>query len=194
MGEVKDMTAPVIETGTTWLQMVAMWQELDVPKGWRVEVDGENITVSPPPVHTHELIVEEIAALLRQAAPKGCGAFTNLGVEIVSLGRLYIPDLAIVPREDTATPTPADRALLVAEVTSQGNAKRDRETKRDAYAQAPVPLYLLIDRWDPAGPSVTLFSEPDRGKYRRFLHIAFGTTIDIPEPFGIELDTSNFPR
>ncbi|MFI1383246.1 hypothetical protein [Embleya sp. NPDC020886] len=102
-----ETTAPGIDVGVAWREIVTMWQGLDVPEGRRAEFDGENITMSPPPLHGHE----------------------------------------------------------------------------------PV-----VDRWDPTGPSVTLFSEPDGGQYRRFLHVAYGKTIRIPEPFGIDLDTSDFPR
>ena len=188
------MTAAVIETNTIWHDMVAMWRGLDVPEGWRAEIDGTNISMSPPPAHTRELIADDIHWKLRQAAPEGCGAFQHLGVEIMSLSRLYIPGLVIMERKNVATPTPADRVLLVAEITSPSNANTDRTTKLRAYAHGPVPLYLLIDRWDKDGAAVTLYSQPDGKVYQRTQRVDFGSSITIPEPFGIDLDTSGFPR
>lgn len=60
--------------------------------------------------------------------------------------------------------------------------------KRKWYAEYGAPLYLLVDRLD---KTVTLFSEPGRLGYANVdgPH-AFGTPVRLPEPFGIELDTS----
>ncbi|MFF7247895.1 Uma2 family endonuclease [Embleya sp. NPDC008237] len=188
-----ELTAPVIEVTTAWRDIVTMWKELEAPEGWRAEFDGENITMSPPPGHRHELIADDLHWQLRRAAPEGCGVFQHLGVEIMSVGRLCIPDLVVVAREDVATPTPADRVLLVAEITSPSNADTDRVDKLRAYAHGPIPLYLLVDRWDKDGPAATLYSEPDGKVYQRIQRVDFGGSVAVPGPFGIELDTSDFP-
>jgi Uma2 family endonuclease len=118
-------------------------------------------------------------------------------VSIPLRAKLFIPDLVIVP--DAAfdslsnnEPVPADRALLVVEITSFSNAATDRKTKRWSYAHAGVPLYLLIDRFDEDGPAVTLFSDPVDGHYQHLVRIPFGEKISLPEPFGIDLDTGGF--
>ncbi|WP_126640750.1 Uma2 family endonuclease [Embleya hyalina] len=148
---------------------------------------------APPPAHQHELIADDVHWQLRRAAPAGCGAFQRLGVEIVSVGRLCVPDLVVMAREDVATPTPAHRILLVAEITSPSNASTHRIDKSRAYAHGPIPLYLLVDRWDKDGPAATLYSEPDGKVYQRVQRVDFGGAVVIPDPFGIELDTSGFP-
>ncbi|GCD98869.1 hypothetical protein EHYA_06580 [Embleya hyalina] len=114
-------------------------------------------------------------------------------MEIVSVGRLCVPDLVVMAREDVATPTPAHRILLVAEITSPSNASTHRIDKSRAYAHGPIPLYLLVDRWDKDGPAATLYSEPDGKVYQRVQRVDFGGAVVIPDPFGIELDTSGFP-
>jgi Uma2 family endonuclease len=61
------------------------------------------------------------------------------------------------------------------------------------YAHAPVPLYLLIDRYDEDGPAVTLSSDPLDGHYQRTMRVPFGESVELPEPIGLTLDTSDFP-
>ena len=111
--------------------------------------------------------------------------------------KLFIPDFVIVPRDELHglpdnQPVSADRALLVAEITSFSNAETDRKAKRWSYAHAGVPLYLLIDRFDEDGPAVTLFSDPVDGHYQHVVRIPFGEKISLPEPFAIDLDTGGF--
>ncbi|WP_406291081.1 Uma2 family endonuclease [Embleya sp. NBC_00896] len=193
------MTTPVIEASDTWHRLVSTRQELDVPDGWRVEIEGGKIIVSPPPANTHNVIAARIQRALVPVTPENCEIFQTLGVSIAPLFRLYIPDVVVMPLDDIrvdakhdTAPTPARYALLIAEVTSKDNANHDRVTKLEAYARAQVPLYLLVDRWDKEGPSVTLFSAPDGKKYHGRLQVPIGASIAIPEPFGIDLDTAMF--
>ncbi|MFH8692545.1 Uma2 family endonuclease (plasmid) [Streptomyces anulatus] len=102
----------------------------------------------------------------------------------------YVPDIAVVP-EDLARGGGAllpDQTLLIVEVTSESNADTDRVVKRRRYAEYGAPLYLLVDRME---GSLTLFSEPGRLGYTRVdgPH-PFGTTVHLPAPFGLDLDTA----
>ncbi|GGV78222.1 hypothetical protein GCM10010228_46230 [Streptomyces massasporeus] len=80
--------------------------------------------------------------------------------------------------------------------SSRSRPSRTRRTtgsKRAAgYAQAGVPLYLLIDGWAPGGPTITLYGEPQRDVYRVLDAGKFGELITLPEPFGLDLDTGEF--
>lgn len=82
-----------------------------------------------------------------------------------------------------------DEALLVVEVTSESNASDDRVKKRRRYGQFGVPLYLLVDHID---GTWTLFSEPVHDGYA---HAEgphpFGAPVPLPDPFGIEIDTTD---
>lgn len=79
------------------------------------------------------------------------------------------------------------------EITSKSNASNDRIKKAAGYAQAGVPLYLLIDNWAPGGPTITLFGEPTGDVYRVLRAGKFGDQIELPEPFDLSLDTGEFP-
>lgn len=98
-------------------------------------------------------------------------------------------------REGTASDThiPAALAELVVEVTSRSNARHDRISKPAAYATAGIPLYLLVDRWAPEGPTATLYGEPKGDVYRPLSTAKFGEAIKLPAPFDLSIDTGEFP-
>lgn len=95
---------------------------------------------------------------------------------------------------DVSDPVDATEALLVVEITSQSNADDDRKKKLWAYAHAPLPVYLLIDRFDEHGPTATLFTEPHNGAYKHAVRVAFGEELRLPEPFALTVDTGSFPH
>ncbi|MEU6309626.1 Uma2 family endonuclease [Streptomyces sp. NPDC047014] len=102
----------------------------------------------------------------------------------------YIPDIAVVPEElaHHGGALLPDQTLLVVEITSRSDAETDRVVKRKRYAEYGAPLYLLVDRQE---RSVTLYAEPGSLGYTTAdgPH-PFGTPVRLPEPFGIDLDTS----
>lgn len=173
------------------------WQELDVPDGWRAEIiDPGKISLLSPPSNPHNFIVELLQEALFPARPAGTGLYQTVGLWIASIGRLFIPDLTVVPRSvirTTKAPTAAEHALVVVEVTSRDNADDDRVKKLAGYARGMVPLYLLVDAWDPSGPSVTLYENPRSGGYDLAHRVPFGRPITLPAPFDVEIDTAEFP-
>ncbi|WP_406138687.1 Uma2 family endonuclease [Streptomyces sp. NBC_01089] len=81
-----------------------------------------------------------------------------------------------------------DGALLVVEITShdRDTNRRDRVEKPVAYAEAEIPVYLLIDREDNA---VTVFSSPKGGTYQENVSYPYGKAVELPSPLGITLET-----
>ncbi|MFE9405947.1 Uma2 family endonuclease [Streptomyces sp. NPDC006530] len=78
--------------------------------------------------------------------------------------------------------------LMVVEVTSHdsGTDRRDRVEKRDGYAEAGLPVYLLIDR---DADAVVVHSAPRDGRYAEITAYAYGATVTLPAPLGITLET-----
>lgn len=138
---------------------------------------------------------------LYRGLPEGLGIYQTLGVHVAPLGKLYVPDLVVMPTEliaaadpEVSDPMDAAEALLVVEITSRGNAREDRTKKYRAYARAGVPTYLLIDRFDTRGPMVTLFTEPNEdGTYTHTDAVPFGKPLTVPPPFDVRVMTGEFP-
>ncbi|MER6999849.1 Uma2 family endonuclease [Streptomyces sp. NPDC000410] len=84
----------------------------------------------------------------------------------------------------------ASGVLMVIEVTSgsEQDAEVDRVEKRDAYAQAAMPVHLLIDRHR---GEVVVHWEPQGSRYQHEARAVFGAKLPLPEPFGFDLDTSD---
>ncbi|MFD3935564.1 Uma2 family endonuclease [Streptomyces sp. NPDC058611] len=183
--------------GENWDELVRLWEGTGAPEGCKVEIIEGIVTVAPPPVNHHNYIAELVQEVLYAAKPADCGIYQTLNVAVPSRVGLYIPDLAVVPRDvvqSEGNSVPADAAELVVEITSKWNASNDRVAKLAGYAAAGVPLYLLIDPHMSGSPTVHLYGEPQNGTYRLLSVVKFGDPVRLPEPFGLTLDTSAFPR
>ena len=73
-------------------------------------------------------------------------------------------------------------------------AGHDRIVKPAGYAQAGVPLCLLVDAHAPGGPTVPLYGEPVGEVYRVHTAVKTGEDIHLPAPFELTLDTADFPE
>lgn len=83
---------------------------------------------------------------------------------------------------------------MVVEITSHDSDthNQDRVEKPRAYAEAGVPVYLLIDRDD---LSVLVHSDPDLEDGYRDIHVVrLGGQAVLPDPVGIELDTEDLKK
>ncbi|MYW10115.1 Uma2 family endonuclease [Streptomyces sp. SID2563] len=200
------MTAAMVEPqqdpeGRQWDYLLRTWQELDVPEGWRAEIDEGQIVLVPPPHAHHNGIAERVQRRLYANLPDELGVYQTLGVHVAPLDKLYVPDLVVMPSElidaadpDVSAPMDASEALLVVEITSKGNAREDRTKKYRAYARAGVPMYLLVDRFDTRGAMATLFTEPSvHGTYKHSDAVPFGKPLALPAPFDVTLPTDGFP-
>lgn len=79
--------------------------------------------------------------------------------------------------------------LMAVEITSYDSDthNRDRVEKPRAYAEAGIPVYLLIDR---DSLSVLVHSDPDLEDGYRDIHVVrLGGKVALPDPVGIKLDT-----
>lgn len=163
------------------------------PEGWRVELIEGEIHVTRPANGEHEEIVSELSGQVRDQR-RELDRFTGLGLLIpeASVTGKVIPDLVVAPKgvfpphTEYNDPGPV---LLVGEVTSRSTSDQDRGGKLRGYAAAGIPLYLLVDR---TAGVVQVYSEPAEGRYTHCEEVALAKTITLPEPLGIELDTSEF--
>ncbi|WP_433227264.1 Uma2 family endonuclease [Microtetraspora malaysiensis] len=124
----------------------------------------------------------------------------NVAVHIPPLLDHRIPDLMVTSRSPERYDDMrlhGSSTLLVVEVCSPGTRMVDWHEKPLDYARAGVPLYLIVDPvTDP--PTMTLMSDPiadlavddERQPYRAVVMVEAGQPLELPEPFGVKLDTS----
>jgi len=180
-----------------WDDLVRFWEEMDWPEGSKVEIIEGIITVSPAPASRHNVIAARIQRRLYSVIPEDWEIFQTQAIAVPSRLGMFIPDILVAPVQECTeadTYLPAAVAELVVEVTSRKNARHDRVSKPAAYASAGIPLYLLVDRWAPEGPTATLYGEPHGDVYRPLAVAKFGELLTLPSPFDLVIDTSEFPE
>ncbi|MFD5032860.1 Uma2 family endonuclease [Streptomyces sp. NPDC058405] len=179
-----------------WDDLVRIREETDAPEGCKVEIIEGIITVSPSPSRDHHVTASMLQRRLYSVIPEDWEILQTQDVVVPGRQGLYVPDLLVVAGEDAIGPghrIPAGQAKLVAEITSRGNANHDRISKAHGYAQAGVPLYLLLDPWLSGRPTATLYGEPEGGTYRVLASVEYGDKLTLPAPFDVVIDTSVFP-
>jgi Uma2 family endonuclease len=183
--------------GPGWDEAVRLWEETDAPEGSKVEIIEGIVTVAPPPANAHNLTAARMQRLLYEVIPPDWEIVQTQGLSVPTAAGLYIPDLAVLPREALERPgnrVAAGEARLVVEITSQGNANHDRIHKAHGYAQAGVPLYLLLDPWHAGRPTATLYGEPEKDTYRVLDSAEYGGIVRLPVPFDLAVDTGVLPE
>ncbi|GAA2056012.1 Uma2 family endonuclease [Catenulispora yoronensis] len=173
-----------------WILQAFLELEANLPEGLRAElIDGEIVLV-PPADGTHENVVTRISRQIMANCPD-IDIWTGKGIE-TPRGR-FIPDLVAGPVGfviGMPSWAPADGFHLVVEVTCS-RPDDDRHAKRLGYAEAGIPLYLLVDR--ERGDCV-LRAEPENGDYRAGHRVPIGEAVPLPQPFGFALVTDSFLR
>ncbi|MFJ6616855.1 Uma2 family endonuclease [Kitasatospora sp. NPDC091335] len=159
-------------------------------EGIRLEFINGKLGIKPVPDGDHGRIVQWLLRICIQSRPELYLHDQGLRLAGYRDGRAR-PDGTLADADafvgygDWA---PTGDVLMVAEVTSYDSDtdRRDRVEKPRAYAEAGIPVYLLIDR-DSA--EVVVHSEPDGIRYETVQTLPFGKTVRLPEPVGISLDT-----
>ncbi|MER5933859.1 Uma2 family endonuclease [Streptomyces sp. NPDC002054] len=161
------------------------------PETVTLEFIQGRLEVKPVPDGDHDEIIMWVLRQCMQHRPElALYPERGLKVEAYRAGRARV-DGALAPVGTFAGQGEwADPAgvLMAVEVTSHDHDtdRRDRIDKRDGYAAAAIPVYLLIDRDD---HSVTVHSEPEAGTYRSTSKTTYGADVRIPSPVGITLNT-----
>ncbi|GAA2806305.1 Uma2 family endonuclease [Kitasatospora paracochleata] len=184
------MTAATHDWTASWRspeeELLDAFLALDTPEGFKAELIEGEIVVTPPPDGDHETAIGRIVKQVFRQCPADLDFAPGKGL-IVPDGR-YIPDGtftvadAMLGKESWSSP---DGVVMVMEVTSSRPGK-DREAKRRGYAEAGIPLYLLVDR---QRDEIVLYSHPRVGDYAATNAVPVGDPLPLPEPFDFELST-----
>ncbi|TPQ19246.1 Uma2 family endonuclease [Streptomyces sporangiiformans] len=168
-------------------------EKMPIPEGTKAEIVGGNIFMSPQR-RTHWRIILNILKQLWARYPEEClmsdvridfpGHLNGFAADVAALVEGFEPD-------DKGRLRYQD-VEFVAEVISKDTGRNDYEPKKDAYAAAGVPVYLIVD---PYTGQWHLHTLPKDGAYRGVLSLDFGDEIDLSgTTVGLVLKTDEFPR
>ncbi len=122
--------------------------------GYRREIIGGSLIVTPAPSGGHQNMTGGLYAALRSAETPATMAMVAPYDWKSTDGGSVQPDVMVIRRADfdPAGPLPASAVpLLVVEVLSPSNAAYDRALKRELYERLGVPAYWIVD---PVAPSL----------------------------------------
>lgn len=166
-------------------------QLMEQHPGCRVEIIGGVVTVAPPPDAPHGMALTEIMMPLIGAGLHGKESriIQGIGLWLPTGPEDYaIPDLAVVDAdihehliENNCYDPMSFR--LVLEVTS-GNFNNDLRNKVTAYAEAKIPVYVIVNR---KHGRVHVLTDPVEGGYDTHRIHAPGEHITLPESIGAEV-------
>ncbi|WP_336110236.1 Uma2 family endonuclease [Streptomyces sp. PTD9-10] len=169
-------------------------ERMPVPEGFRVEIVGGSVHMTPQR-STHWEIIFEIAQAIRGRFGREARVFSDVRIDFPGHENGFCPDIAML--KDSAKKDEEGRwryqdVEFVAEVISAGTAANDYGPKKTAHAMAEVPVYVIAD---PYQGRCYAYTHPKDGAYAMRTWVDFGTDIDLT---GTEVDlvlkTDDFPR
>ncbi|MDT0466792.1 Uma2 family endonuclease [Streptomyces gibsoniae] len=166
-------------------------QIMDRLPGYRVEIIGDQIIVSRPPDGAHANALTDVMLPFVAAGLHGpeSRVVQAVGLWLGDGGEDYaIPDLSIVDadfEEHLVQKNCYDPVAfrLVLEVTS-ANWKTDLRTKVSAYADAHVPVYVIVDR---KHRRIHVLTDPQDGGYATHRVHAPGELVTLPDSLGAKV-------
>lgn len=172
------------DDGPLTLDAMFEWLEGVVPEGYKSEIVGGHIFLTPQRDTHWDITI----GILEQLRPKYPLKRLRSDVRMDYPGRLngFASDVVALAEE------PGRRAEFVAEVISRETAGNDYGPKKGAYAAAGVPVYLIVD---PYTGEWHLHTLPHEGGYHGYVRFGFGTVIDLTgTAVGLVIRTDEFPR
>ncbi|KIZ14331.1 Uma2 family endonuclease [Streptomyces natalensis] len=165
------------------------WLMERVP-GARFEVMGGEICVTPLPDGAHAEVLSDLMFLLAEAGlhDEATRVLQKLAVWLPSGPYDFaIPDLSVIDDFEghEVEFNCYDPAIfrLVLEVTSN-NYGNELRSKVAAYADARIPVYMIVNRRD---DRIHLLTDPSDGTYRSHRVHAPGERVTLPASIGAEV-------
>ncbi|WP_460107746.1 Uma2 family endonuclease [Streptomyces sp. YKOK-J1] len=169
-------------------------ERMPVPEGFRVEIVGGNVFMTPQR-NTHWQIIRAFLWALDDRFGRDVKVFSDVRIDFPGHENGFCPDVALL--KDSAKPDDTGHwrhqdVEFVAEVVSQGTAANDYGPKRTAYATAEVPVYVIAD---PYQGRCLIHTDPKDGDYAEPVRVDFGTDIDLTGTVvDLVVKTDAFPR
>ncbi|MER5909677.1 Uma2 family endonuclease [Streptomyces sp. NPDC001982] len=169
-------------------------ERMPVPEGFRVEIVGGNVFMTPQR-NTHWQIIRRILRALEKRFGEDVMVITDVRIDFPGHENGFCPDVAMLKdsaKEDDTGHWRYQDVEFVAEVVSKGTAHNDYGPKKTAYAVAEVPVYVIAD---PYQGRCFVYTDPKDGDYENRTPVDFGTDIDLTGTVAdLVLKTDEFPR
>ncbi|MDQ1028150.1 hypothetical protein QF035_005732 [Streptomyces umbrinus] len=145
MPEIRTKSVSPAENGPDLDEVLwQAWKALELPEGYRAEIIGGAIEVSPTARRSHGLITNRVRRALDKFLDGGEYA-CHQDVNVIHKRRAWIPDAFVAPEdteqcgdEDDLGVT-AESVCLIVEVVSPGSRNQDRDRDRVRKRRAPAP-------------------------------------------------------
>ncbi|GGL72860.1 membrane protein [Streptomyces anthocyanicus] len=164
---------------------------MDRNPGYRVEIIGGQLLVTPPPDVPHSRALTRLMRPFIAAGLDDGETEVHQGIGLwlpMDADDYAIPDLAVVDAdvddhlvENNCYDPVCFR--LVLEVTSS-NWRNDLKAKVTAYAAAMVPVYVIVDR---KHQRLHVLTDPDCADYSTHRVHSPGETVTLPDSLGAEV-------
>jgi len=133
--------------------------------GRRYELLGGSIVVNASPAPRHQRALLRLSQLLLPGVPAGHELFVApMDLDLVGEQRVE-PDLVVVPAASVGEQRLSLPVLLVVELVSPSTAHWDLVAKREAYADAGIEHYWLLDTRPGVARFIALRLDSDAGTY-----------------------------
>ncbi len=163
-------------------------------EGYKTEIIEGAVHMTPQR-DVHWMIIRKLLHALEDRFGRDVRVLSDVRIDFPGYRNGLCPDVA-KPRYDAEREgeerwRPED-IEFVAEVISKSTAANDYGPKKDLYAKARIPVYVIAD---PYQGRVHIYTQPKQGEYHVETKADFGTEIDLTHtPLGLTLDTTDFPR
>ncbi|MEW2076447.1 Uma2 family endonuclease [Streptomyces sp. NPDC012403] len=169
-------------------------ERMPVPEGFRVEIVGGNVYMTPQR-DTHWGIIRRIVRAVEDRFGMDVQVFSDVRIDFPGHENGLCPDVAMLrdsAEKDDEGHWRYEDVEFVFEVISEGTAANDYGPKKAAYATAEVPLYVIVD---PYRGRCYVYTDPKNGDYVTRTRVDFGDDIDLTGTVAdLTVSTSNFPR
>lgn len=186
--------------GMEYAKMRAIAEELgayaeSLEGAWSVEIGASGpILAMMCPSKRHEGTIRRICKQLDAQLPAthpGHICANGPEIEHPGIGRMRLPDAAVIPEEtldEEGLAVDAAQVLAVVEIVSPSNPNNDYIDKLADYPAMGIPHYLIVD---PRTGTVDVHADPCKGRYTRKDSYVYGDKV----PFGPwTVETADFRR
>ncbi|GAA2716661.1 Uma2 family endonuclease [Micromonospora olivasterospora] len=171
-----------------WTARLAL-ELLPETNGPKVEVLSGSVIVTPHAGVDHQSVERELPYLLHRAARRA-GLWVYPEINLICGKDLFIPDIAVLRASGGGrSVVDVSQVVLLGEIVSPGNRRKDVIDRPREYAAAGVPFFLRVDLRNRV-PTLALF-ELVEGEYRPLAAAAAGTTFVMTRPFEFSVDPAD---